>query len=66
MVCWEAVVEEVKQVFEPRRKIVCVESRARAAQRHGGQRIGAGGASEAQIDAARMQRLQHPKRLRHF
>ena len=60
------MIEKREQVFEARGKIVGLEGLAGAAQRQSRERIGAGGASESEIDAAGMQRLEDAKRFRNF
>ena len=63
MIRRKAVIEKREQVLQPCGKIVGAEQFARTAQRQRGERVSAGRAAEAEIDAAGMQRLENAKRF---
>jgi len=65
MVFRELAVKKAEQLLEAHRKIVGAHGLARTAQGKRGDRVGARRAAEAQIDAARMQRLEDAERLGH-
>ena len=58
-------VEEREEVAQLLGELVGAERRGRPAQRGRGDRIGAGRASEAEVDAPGMQRFEHAELLGH-